>query len=378
MYKISSGNFLGNITVEVRPRLRSCIVFIYIGDNDPSLIDVKLSETSIKIKCEKISKNLILPSVKLLPTSLSSLRITSKWISFRVQTNPDTIFGTFKTEIMNDIARTITMENSLIKQNLPQIGSQLLLRCKCCENIITNIINCKRVLPLPNRDCDPGEWFCCKHTKVDFAKLLIPQDTDYFYGPAFCVLNNNNFQNLIEKYNTILCKKCLTILGIKEDNESMRIWNCCVERKINDDKEFQLICQSPLDEFVSTIKDCSEIMGEEILMEALEGNKTHYILMKPMEWQLELLTESNIKWEGESIRLKKSQVIKVFYKYGECKKSVRNEFVHSKYYLIALPLLIAGIEHLICSTKRFPPSYRTVTQYCVGYINIKNSFTHGI
>lgn len=372
MYKISSQNFLGSITVELRPRLRSCIVFIYIGDKDPSLIDVKLSETNITITCERISKSLILPSVKLLPTSLSSLRITRKWISFRVQTNPDTIFGTFRTEIMNDITRSITMENTKTF-NLPPIGSQCCLRCKCCENIITNTINCKRVLPLPDRDCDPGEWFCCKHSKVDFAKLLRPQETDYFYGAAFCVLNKNNFQNLTEKVNTILCKKCLAILGMKEDSESMRIWNCCVERKINEEK-FTTICQSPLDEFVSTIKDCSEVMGEEILLEALEGNTTHYILMKPMEWQLELLTESNSKWEGESIRLQKSRVIKVFYKYGESKNSVRNEYIHSKYHLIALPLLMAGIEHLICSTKRFPPSYRTVTQHCVGYISVKNSF----
>ncbi|XP_043483047.1 uncharacterized protein LOC122511699 [Leptopilina heterotoma] len=377
MYKISQKNFLGNITIEVRPRLRSCIVFIYIGDKDPSLIDVKLSETNITITCEKLSKSLILPSVKLLPTSLSSLRISSKWISFRVQTNPDTIFGTFKTEIMNDIAKTIVVDNSK-KYNLPAIGSKCCLRCKCCENIITIVINCKRVLPLPDRDCDPGEWFCCKHsTKVDFAKLLKPQETDYFYGSAFSVINSRNFRNLTEKYNTILCKKCLTILGMKEDNESIRIWNFCVERQINDE-EFKVICHSALDEFIATIKDCSEIMGEEILLESLEGNTTHYILMKPMEWQLELLTEANTKWEGESIRLQKTRVIKVFYKYGESGKSVRNEFVHSKYYLIALPLLMAGIEHLISSTKRFPPSYRTVAQYYVGFINLKNSFLSGI
>ena len=372
MYKISKQEFLGSITLELRPQLRSCIVFIFIGNKDPSSIKLKLRESSITITLEQISKSLVLPSVKLLPTSLSSLRITNQWISFRVQTNPDTIFGTFKTEVISEIARSIETENSSSKLDLPPIGAECSLRCKCCENVITNIIQCKRVLPLPNRDCDPGEWFCCTNSKVDFAKLLKPQENDYFYGPSFCVLHNNVVKNLEEKRNTILCKRCLTILGIKEDNDSIRIWNCCIECKIGEG-EFKSRNQSPLNEFVLTIKDCSDVMGEEILLEALEGNTTHYILMKPMEWQLDLLTESNSKWEGESIRLQKARVIKVFYTYGENKKSVRKDYVHSKYYLIALPLMLAGIEHLISSTKRFPPVYRTVTQYYVGYVNVQSS-----
>ncbi|XP_033223754.1 uncharacterized protein LOC117177270 [Belonocnema kinseyi] len=370
MYKISKQEFLGSITLELRPRLRSCIVFIFIGNNDPSSIGVKLRENSITITLERTSKSLILPSVKLLPTSLSSLRITNKWISFRVQTNPEAIFGTFRTEVISAIARSMETENAG-RLDLPEIGSECLLRCKCCENVITSIIKCNRVLPLPDRDCDPGEWFCCTNSKVDFSKLLRPQETDYFYGPSFCVLHNDVLKNFKEKSNTILCKRCFTILGLKEDMDSVRIWNCCVERKVGEE-EFKSRNQSPLDEFVLTIKDCSDVMGEEILLEALEGNTTHYILMKPMEWQLDLLTESNSKWKGDLIRLQKARVIKVFYTYGESKKSVKNDYVHSKYYFIALPLMLAGIEHLIASTKRFPPAYRTVTQYCVGYVNVQS------
>ena len=373
MNKTSKEDFLESITLELRPRLRSCIVFIFIGNKNPLSTRVKITENSIILTLEDKSKNLVLPTVKLLPTSLSSLRVTNKWISFRVTTKPETIFGTFKTEIISEITRDV-MTESLNKLDLPPIGSECSLRCKCCENVISNIINCKRVLPLPDRDCDPGEWFCCKNSKVDFLKLLRPQETDYFYGASFCLLHNSVMKNLKEKDNIILCKRCLTILGTKEDSDSIKIWNCCVEQKIGEE-EFKSKSQSPLDEFVLTIKDCSDVMGEEILLEAQEGNNTHYILMKPMEWQLELLTESNLKWESEAIRLQKNQVIKVFYTYGENVKSVKNDYVHSKYYLIALPLMLAGIEHLISSTKRFPPAYRMVAQYYVGYVNVQRSLT---
>lgn len=361
------------VTLELRPRLRSLSAYVSLVKNiDTSTINIKILEDAIEVHIEEKVFKLPLYNVKLLPSSLSSLGITNRWISFRILTQPNSLYGTFQTEIINTESLNNGFSSYSNKPELPPNNTDCKFYCKCCKNEITKTVCFQRILPLPSSDCDPQEWFCCKHSGEE-SFSLDPKETDLFYSINYSVLNKHVFvENLKLKNSIIHCNRCLSILGSSDGQEikSLKIWNCCIEYKGSNDSISKII-SSPLSDFLSSVKNTAELtIGEKILLEAQDVNSIHYILLRPMEAKLNLFTEDKGHFDGQILNLKSSSVVKVLYKYGESKKTTKNIDADIKYCELAVPSLLAGMDQLVSSTTRFPPAYRRTDDFYIGYLPI--------
>ncbi|XP_066586979.1 uncharacterized protein [Prorops nasuta] len=364
------------ITLELRPRLRSCNVFISMKeDKRLKKVEVKLIDGNLMLCTEHNEINIVHPFIKaILPQSLSSLTIFNKWICFRAQMKPfESLFGSFHTEIV----KSSTIENN-IDQNILNNGNlsqenEYSIHCKCCENAISKKAYVKRVLPLPSLDYDPSEWFCCKHHDDDYANVSYPRESDYLYGPFYSVLHKNLFENdlRIDK-KTVICNRCLLILGKVYNNSAFRLWNCCIDYKLFKTSELFKKASEPVQDFLLAIKDTvNGTAGEQIILEAFDGNENHYITMKLMDLQLYLLKESKPVEETKAIALKEAQVVQILYRY-ETKTVTKNDHTDYKYCEVPFPVIKAGLEYLTSSTKRLPPLYRIIGDYYIGHLSLNN------
>lgn len=366
---------MDSVTLEVRPRLRSLNAYISLEKNiDSTAIKVKLLEDTIEIQIEDKIYKLPLCNIKLLPSSLSSLGITNRWISFRIQTQPSSLYGTFQTEIINT-------ENELLSSavytphtvKLPPKNVDCKLLCDCCKNEITKNVNFKRILPMPSSDCDPQEWFCCKHDGDD-PFSLDPKESDLFYSTNYLILNKHVFQENLKLRNSLVhCNRCLSILGssnVKEPN-NLKIWNCCIEYQMLENTSDVNIkgSLSPLEDFLSTIKQIADLTaGEKLFLEAQDAKSTHYIVLRPMEAKLNIFTENKISQNDQILNLESSFVVKVLYKYGESEKPSKSDDSDTKFCELAVPSILAGMDHLVTSSVRFPPAYRRAEDFYIGYL----------
>ncbi|XP_015599090.1 uncharacterized protein LOC107269581 [Cephus cinctus] len=374
-----------SVTLELRPRLRSCNVFIYMhGAAEPESIRLKLNEDAIIFGIGEKTTTLSSSSIKIVPKSLSLLRVTSNWISFRVQTKPiNSSYGSFGTEILG--AELVEIDTVLrdLKGNtiLPTENSEFRLSCVNCKNDIIKTVSFKRVLPLPRTDCDPSEWFCCKHDENnESSTLLSPRKSDYFYGAYYCVLHKNNLCDHVKiDKKVVVCGKCLSIIGMPWDNVSVKIWNCCIEYKTSKNP-LPMKISTALDDFLLVILDSVDtVPGSRLLLEATEGNHTHYLLLQPMDWHLDLLVEPEILPNNKNlVNLRRIRVIKVLYKYGEKKADIISNSSEFQQCHVALPIMLAGVEQLLLSTKRVPPSYRVADEYYIGYVYVQKVTENGV
>lgn len=367
------------ITLELRPRLQSCNVFISVR-KDLCLrnIQIKLLESSIVLIVEDCSMNFSLPSVKVIPTSLSTLNIINNWICFRLQTAPsESAFGSFSTEVITNLNRSVrsnTYYSQPILNNIKLLfeTSKCAILCACCKNVISKSISFKRFLPLPDTEYDPDEWFCCKHSCNAVPNSVQPQESDYLYGSYFSVLHKSIFENNVCTDNkTLTCNKCLLHIGTLHAYSLFKIWNCCVDYKPQNNALPIVSATDPLSDFLILLRDSlSDILGEEIVLQTSVGKQTHCLLIKPMDCKLNLITEPDHKTicDTDAISLQQKCAAKVLYKY-ETKVTIITNYLNVKYHEVGLPIIDAGLNYLLSSTKRLPHIYRTATTgYFLGYI----------
>ncbi|XP_011155811.1 uncharacterized protein LOC105193157 [Solenopsis invicta] len=367
------------ITLELRPRLQSCNVFISVK-KDLCLKDVqiKLLESNIVLILENCSMNFLLPSVRVIPTSLSTLNIISNWICFRLQTAPlESTFGSFSREVITNSNRSIrssTYSQPILNDiKLLFETSKCIILCACCKNVISKSISFKRFLPLPDTEYDPDEWFCCKHNCNAVSNNVQPQESDYLYGSCFSVLHENIFRNNTCIDNkTLTCNKCLLHIGTFHAYNLFKIWNCCVDYKPQNNALSTVNATNPLSDFLILVKDSlSEILGEEIVLQTSVGKQTHRLLIKPMDCKLNLITEPDHRTvcDTDIISLQQKCAAKVLYKYETNIVSILTSYFNVKYHEVGLPIIEAGLNYLLSSTKRLPHIYRTaVTGYFLGYV----------
>jgi len=362
------------ITLELRPRLQSCNVFISMRrDLCLKNVQIKLLESNIVLIVEDCNINFKLPSVKVIPTSLSMLSIINNWICFRLQTAPlESAFGSFSTEVitnLNKSDRSSTYSQPILNDiKLLFETSECTILCTCCKNVISKSISFKRFLPLPDTEYDPDEWFCCKHNCNDVSNSVQPQEFDYLYGSCFFVLHKSIFANNICIDNkTLSCNKCLLHIGTFHAYNLFKIWNCCVDYKPQNNVLSTTNATNSLSDFLIIVKDSlSEILGEEIILQTSVGKQTHRLLIKPMDCKLNLITEPDhiTVCDTNIISLQQKCAAKVLYKYETNKITVITNC-----YEVGLPIIEAGLNYLLSSTKRLPHIYRTAaTGYFLGYI----------
>ncbi|XP_046818260.1 uncharacterized protein LOC124423928 [Vespa crabro] len=358
------------ITIELRPRLRSCTVFLFMQKSITlDKVQIKLLEASIMLSIGENVTYITIPNIKIVPTSLSSLSVIDKWVCFRLHTQPlDSEFGSFQREFITD---TKTQFNTLESKKKINKNSKCTILCTCCKNVFCNKLYFQRVLPLPSVDFDPSEWFCSKKD-IDFMSLLHPNELDLFYGPFFSIINSNVFYNYRKNKKDILCNRCLSNVGIQNKDSSFKIWDCCINYKLETDEIIIEEVSNPLHDFITIIKNFinNNTFGE-IILECLLDKQSHYIVIKPMDIRLGILTEGNIKCNDDKINLKEAFVTKVLYKYGTDKMILPKDSINAKNYEVSLSMIEAAFNYLLLSTKRFPKHYKTIEDYYIGYINIE-------
>lgn len=365
------------ITVEYRPRLCSCYVFISLQqESDSSNVKIKLNTESISLEINNRVKTIVLPGVKIIPSSLSSLNLNGNWVSFRIHTQPsDTNYGSFSTEILKAESDDGQQTNPSSIE-LPEKEVPLILVCACCENSISKEVTFKRVLPLPDIDCDPSDWFCCQHNGESIANSLKPRDSDYLYSSYYCQLHRDkvNVGTIVNKRN-VVCNRCFSSLGELVDENSIKVWNCSFKYKTLGCPTALLKGGSnPLEDFIlaaRTLMNASD--SKEVLLCATEADQVHYALIKIMEVQLDVFVEGQDEVIAkDNICLRQIRASKILYKYGG-KEILNNQHKDLSSCYVAISAMNLGIKYLMSTTMRYSPIYRTVDNCYIGFMRCADS-----
>lgn len=364
------------ITIEVRSRLRSCNIFISTREIfEKDSIQLKLNESVITLRIGSEIKHLPLELIKIIPKTISSLTVVKNWISLRVQTQPiQSAYGSFKTEL---IASSDNSEPRSSEIELHLKDKRCVLACSRCKNDISKVVFFKRILPLPTNSCEPSEWFCCNHDGGDYSALPDPKESDCFYEKDSRLLNKAIFKKELKTdkdIKTVTCNRCLSVIGANSTSKnSLKIWNCCVDYRILDDTLAVREASDPLKDFTLIINDRTDIFtGNRLLVESADSDRSHYLLVQLMDQSLELLDEKDGSElsRSDTIELKSSRVTKLLYRYAETETEIKSYCKDVDRCQVALPVMLAAVNHLVSTTKRYPPSYRIIDKYYVGYIHL--------
>ncbi|XP_071863342.1 E3 ubiquitin-protein ligase E3D [Bombus fervidus] len=361
-----------SITLELRPRLQICNVFIHLNKKVNSTgVAIKLSKESIKITIENNTIIFLTKFVKLIPDSLSTLDITNNWICFRAQTISDPVFGSFKTQIITNPAFDVNSLKDTFKTIELFNTGKCHIMCASCKNILSKDMCIKRILPVPDMNYDSSEWFCCKHNHSNTMYNLIPSESDIFYGSLFFRIHASLFNhNLKIDENIAICNRCLQHLGKILTDNSLKLWNCAVDYNFLDNSESKT-ATDPFNDFLLAIKtSMTGIFGEEIILQCFVGKEIHSLILKPMDWHLNLMIEPKEISDDNIVTLKRISVVKVLYKY-ETNKNILDS-VNKSYCEVSFLVIRAGLEHLLTSTKRFPQPHRTASDCYIGHICLEN------
>lgn len=365
-------NMIEYVTLELRPRLQTCNAFVRLSKEvNSTKIKIKLLEESIEVTIGNSMTTILTKFVKLIPTSLSSLSITNNWICFRAQTKSDSVFGSFKTEVISNSALNWNIVNPSVKSTELQNEDECSVMCSCCKNILTRKISVKRILPIPDMHYDPSDWFCCKHSQNSSMPSLSPLESDIFYGQFFFIIHTSSFnQNLKRNEDSIVCSRCLQYVGKVFTNNSMKLWSCAIDYNLLNRAKIQS-ATNPLSDFLIAIKtSMTGMMGEEIVLQSFIGKEIHCLILKPMDLHLNLMIESEPFTRNNVETLQKVSVIKVLYKY-ETSKDITDSG-NKTYCEVSFLVIRTGLEHLSRSTKRFPHIYRIASDFYIGYIYLEN------
>lgn len=361
-----------SITLELRPRLQICNVSIHLKKKVNSTgVTIKLSKESIKITIENNTKTFLTKFVKLIPDSLSTLDIKNNWICFRVQTISDPVFGSFKTQIITNSTFDVNSLNDSFKTIELFNTGKCHIMCASCKNILSKDMYIKRILPVPDMYYDSSEWFCCKHNYSNIMHNLIPSDSDIFYGPLFFIIHANLFNhNLKIDENIAICNRCLQYLGKILTDNSLKLWNCAVDYNLLSNSQSKT-ATDPFNDFLLAMKtSMTGMFGEEIILQCFIGKEIHSLILKPMNWHLNLMIEPKEMSDDNIVTLQRISVVKVLYKYETSKNII--DSVNKSYCEVSFSIIRAGLEYLLTSTKRFPRSHRTASGCYIGHICLEN------
>lgn len=360
-----------SVTLELRPRLQICNAFIHLRERvNSTKVGIKLSEESIEVTIENKTIQFLTKFVKLIPNSLSALNILNNWICFRVQTKSSSVFGSSYTELITNSVPKINFVKDSVENTEQLNASNCYILCACCKTILSKEILVKRVLPIPDMNYDPSEWFCCKHNHQNITQSLIPSEFDIFYGPVSFIVHANLFNNSLKiDESTIICNRCLQYLGKVHTNSSFNLWSCCIDYNLLSSSKVKS-ATDPFNDFLIAIKtSMTGMFGEEIVLYSFVGKEVHCLILKPMDWHLNLMIESTTNSNSDIITLQKVSIVKVLYKY-ETNKSIADS-TNRMYCEVGFQVIQAGLQHLLLSTKRFPQFHRVASDYYIGHLYLE-------
>jgi hypothetical protein len=221
---------LSSILIELRPRLRACQVHINflnpLPEEDVALFQASILDPNfIKLNISNAPFTLNLTSADLVLNTMSSFIKDKLSLSFRVQTSPLSINGSFAREMLLVSPTTVP-----ISTVIPNIDTKYDIFCRNCGCRFVIDLELKRVLPLPSTSWRELEWFCHKHDGDDqkSSSLLSPGETDCFYTTGTWLLHAPSvLANADFKEDSICCSFCSNQLGVLQE-DTATLWKFAV------------------------------------------------------------------------------------------------------------------------------------------------------
>lgn len=352
-----------SLVIELRPKLQSANVFVCLEDDcfsSDSTSVVRLYENYFKIVLSD-KKSFVgqFDHFRAEPSTLSSIRISKRFISFRFFTRAST-FGSFKTELLeNNIADFRATNCSLVKKDVAYA-----IQCVNCSRslITTSNIKFQRVLPLPE-SLDSSDWFCHGH---DSKSNLEPTIKDLFFSNCFSHIHTKNLCNFLVKNKVIACKFCFNWLGIVCGCDIVKVWFNTV--KFIDNK-YGAIQTSGLSDIFLTIKKLFENSLFNSLKTVLQcrhsNGTTDTLLIWILEKQLRVVFGDQETW-------KEMDVAKTLFRFFD---DDDNEFVKQwtndrnvEIIDVSKAMMTDVLKHLYKNNKVFSTEFAKSNDFFVSYL----------
>lgn len=415
-----------SVLVELRSRLQSCNVFITTGisfskdcnlkvsiqsncivlnyysggqkkrrdslSSIESLSDCSEDESSV----EEISIIPIQEFCRIIPNSMSCLKIDKDTISFRLLTEPES-GGDFYKELLTPKPDANSSNSISNKENFKvnvTVGNEVLISCGNCSNVLSNsAIKFDRVLELPSENMDISEWFCHGHSHGDLPKdeiVLKPNKLDFLYRLTYFLINISLLSEETNKFNSkrnvYHCNRCLAWLGLKNKDNMMKLFNSEVVIQ-EDNVEMRVFTYKTsigiksADDFIFTVERMIKefdlglqytIMCKIVLECNISAENKQYLLIWVMDKELQVLREKS-QIINDKIELLSSTVTKLLYKIefslnSEVESWLADPTVVSTE--ISKGMFSNGIKHLEKMALKIPKSFRNANGFFVSFLNI--------
>lgn len=438
-----------HIIVEIRPRLCSCSVVIVTNTRlsekslnvsvRPNHIIINQSDDQFTKKKSEAKKRKILRRdssssyesysdsedekysqsrfvnvssyCKLIPNSLSSLKVENNFMSFRILTEPAgaEASGTIYNEVLSNVNYKIVHDNKknyCLHEKLPILlaeSASVKLQCSNCSSDVFDASGSfNRILELPSDNMDMSDWFCHNHghcEKNDEPRnSLVPSRSDVFYGLGYFLVNFCNVKQRLVEFNKnrdlVNCERCFSCIGSKSQKATCyRFWDSCV-RFVDDSAShesfhfFHKVTQTEpknvaLENFLHIIKyaiktsiiDTVASTCKIILECKISDAVTKSMLVWIMDKNLHVL-KSDLDCELETnkneIKLDYIFTSKLLYKYDESSDVLKNWLNDPcvQTFEISKDMLHEGNKHLNEMSNYIPVSFRKSNEFFVSYLKI--------
>lgn len=298
--------------------------------------------------------------------SLSNLVVEKENTSFRI-----TIIPSDESSFTETLPLTVLP--APIKENQP-----IQLKCITCK---TNLLEKKtltftRVLEYPSGSLDVCEFFC--HNGPDFTSKLAPKATDLFYGFQFLVINLEILSNRKEKDNHFYCRRCLSYLGQRLQENVAKIWSdnvrIEVENTVTPRVDRRLFVEQLFHKIIaecSVNRDIAHCMqfSKVILETILPTRQKRFLMVNVLEKNLEILKSSDV---ASAFDLESRRAYKVLFKYEEDDENPllvfwKNDFnVHS---ISVSHKMFTNVLNVLAEGNRiFPSIYRLTKDFMTSFI----------
>lgn len=409
-----------NILMELRSRLRSCNVFITTGVDFTKKCNLKISIQTNSIIINYYTGNFkslrrdSLSSIeslsdsysedeldfcstidlaefcRVVPNSMSCLKIDKNTVSFRILTEPKD-GGNFYKELITANALQKSIETAKLKINI-QTGVKAKFTCSNCSNLISDGSGeFSRILELPTANLDISEWFCHGHGhNSNTDGVLKPNKTDFLYRLTYFVVNQSFLSGKTNKFNSkreiYHCNRCLAWLGLKNRdtvklyNSEVKLCDNGVEKHVFSQKNE--LCSVYLSDFIYTIESMIRefnlgfqytVMCKIILECKISATSQHFLLIWVMDKELQVLRNTENSIMNDKIILQSTLVTKILYKIylshnEEVESWMSDPVVVST--VISKNMFTQGVEHLQNMSLKVPEAFRNTNGYCVSYLKV--------
>ncbi|XP_072388260.1 E3 ubiquitin-protein ligase E3D [Diabrotica undecimpunctata] len=353
-----------SVLFEIRPRLQCVNAFITLSTGHQT-IEVTLDDEIVILTIGTEVAKIPCRGIKIISNSVTCLKVTDKFLTFRFLTESAEEIGSFKTELLHN---TVANEESLNNKPLLSNGVTYVLQCINCNRSLSDPIEYTRILPLPSENSDASDWFCHNHgEKTNIS--LDPKPSDIFYSQCFVHMNAKCVSNIKSCKQVFVCRFCLQWLGTKHNNNTIKIWFNTIKFTHYSGS----ISSCSLEDAFQTIKNSLRYSihnASKILLSChTSSTQTGTIMLWVLEKKLQILFgETNVK---------EYNVAKVLFKFVSKDEHLLQQWENDSLVTsvdISKPMMVELLTNLHKCNKLFPLEYSKSNGFNVSYAFLYDIF----